>query len=175
MILVHDLITDDRAKHIFEKLPRTKRIIDVGCGIRPCPLPCDEHICIDPHPEYLIHLRYWKPDDRTVTRIDGDASYIEGMPRKDTTVLLLDVIEHMEKEAGLKIRDLAEEFEHAIIFTPLGFYKQDDTSPDAWGLNGGHWQKHRSGWMPEDFPNWKVTTWNLWHREHKCGAILAIR
>jgi len=175
MILKHDLITDDRAKDIFAKLPRTKRLVDVGCGVRPFPLPCDEHICIDPHPEYLVHLRYWQPFDRKVTFIDGDATALADQPREDTTVLLLDVIEHIDKENGLLIRDLAEEFEHAIIFTPLGFYEQGDANPDAWGLNGGHWQKHRSGWMPEEFANWKVWVWDLWHHEHKCGAILAIR
>lgn len=87
----------------------------------------------------------------------------------------MDVIEHMERDRGERIRDLAETFEHAVIFTPLGWYPQDEETPDCWGLNGGYWQKHRSAWQPEDFPNWKVHVWDHWHPKNGVGAILAIR
>lgn len=90
-------------------------------------------------------------------------------------MFLLDVIEHMEREDGEAIRDLLEEFEHAVVFTPLGWCEQSDQNPDPWGYNGGYWQKHRSAWQPEDFSNWKTTVWNEWHAKKKVGAILAIR
>jgi hypothetical protein len=175
MILAHDLLTNPRTAHTFAALPRTKRIADVGCGIRPCPaFPCEDHICIEPHAEYRDLLAQWVPDDRRVTVIDGTADLIADQPREGTTVLLLDVIEHMEKDDGHRIVALAEEFEHAVIFTPLGWYEQGDSNPDGWGLNGGYWQKHRSAWHPGDFANWKIETWRRWH---PCGpgAILAIR
>lgn len=177
MILPHDLITNGRTVEIFKRLPKTKRIVDVGCGIRPCPaFRCEEHICIEPHDEYVDHLREWKPEGvDTVTIINGDADCLAGQPREDTTVMLLDVIEHMERADGERIRDLLEEFEHAVVFTPLGWCEQGGENPDAWGLNGGHWQMHRSAWMPEDFKAWRVHVWNPWHLNNGAGAILAIR
>ncbi len=174
MILEHDLLTNHRTQQTFAGLPRTKRVVDVGCGIRPCPaFPCAEYICIEPHDEYVAHLRDWKRDG-PIEIINGEAEALADQPRKDTTVFLLDVIEHMERDRGERIRDLLKEFEHAVIFTPLGWYEQDDTNPDGWGLNGGYWQKHRSAWEQADFPGWRTTVWPKWHRNGP-GAILAIR
>lgn len=175
MILEHDLLTNPKSCHAFSGLAHTKRIIDVGCGIRPCPaFPCDEHICIEPHAEYVEHLTKWQPTDRKVLIVNGEVEKLADQPRSDTTVFLLDVIEHLEKERGVQIARLLEEFEHAVIFTPLGWHEQGDENPDRWGLNGGYWQKHRSAWQPEDFPNWKVRSWKRWNAENS-GAILAIR
>lgn len=176
MIIAHDLLTNPKTAHTFAALPRTKRIVDVGCGIRPCPaFPCEDHICIEPHGEYVAHMTEWLPDDRMVTIIQGDADILADQPRENTTVFLLDVIEHMEKPVGERIRDLMQEFEHAVIFTPLGWYEQGDTNPDPWGLNGGFWQKHHSAWQPEDFDGWNVTVWQHWYENNGPGAILAIR
>lgn len=176
MILEHDLITNRMTERILENLPRTKRIIDVGPGIRPCPVfKCEEHICIEPHDEYRDHLEAWKPSDRSVRIVPGKADALAQFERKDTTVLLLDVIEHMEKPDGEQIRDLMMEFEHAVIFTPLGECPQGDNNPDGWGLNGGFWQKHRSEWHPEDFDGWWLRSWKKWHKKPDAGAILAIR
>lgn len=176
MILDHDLLTNKKTAETFAGLPLTKRIVDVGCGIRPCPVfACEEHICIEPHAEYVEHLKGWAPADRRVVIVEGEAERLADQPREDTTVLLLDVIEHMEKDRGLKILKLAEEFAHALLFTPLGWYEQGDANPDCWGLNGGFWQKHRSAWQPEDFAGWRVQVWQVWHPNKNVGAILAIR
>lgn len=173
MILDHDLLTNARTVDIFRGLPRTGRIVDVGCGIRPCPIfSCSEYVAIEPHQEYVDHLAHWGRATRIVV---GDAFRLADEQRADTTVLLLDVIEHMERADGEKIRNLLEEFEHAVIFTPLGWYEQGEESPDCWGLNGGYWQKHRSEWQPEDFKGWTVHSWKKWHQKNGVGAIMAIR
>lgn len=175
MILPHDLVTNPKTAETFRRLPWTKRILDIGAGIRPCPIFCNEHICIEPHREYADILRQWQPDDRVVQVIDGEAESAAEIQRDGTTALLLDVIEHMERDRGLAIKALLEEFEHAVIFTPLGWYEQGDANPDGWGMNGGYWQKHRSAWQPEDFEGWSVHVWPQWHRVEPVGAILAIR
>lgn len=175
MILAHDLVTNPKTEGIFRNLPPTSILIDVGCGIRPCPLECRRHIGIEPHEEYIRHLSAWNPAGRKVEIVQGEAEAVGLYDRKDTTVLLLDVIEHMERDRGESIRDLLEEFEHAIIFTPLGWYEQGEQNPDCWGLNGGFWQKHRSAWQPDDFKNWRLHVWKEWHPINGCGAILAIR
>lgn len=172
MILPHDLLTDPRVSHVFAGLARTERIVDVGCGIRPCPLPCDHHVCIEPHEEYVEVLRSWAPTDRTVTVIPGQADLLADQPRHGTTVLLLDVIEHMTKFRGQRIKRLAEEFEHAVVFTPLGWQEQSAANPDRWGYSGGCWQAHRSAWRLEDFEGW---TLRFWRHYDTAGAILAIR
>ena len=174
MILAHDLLINRRTSAIFCGLPRTRRIVDVGCGIRPCPaFHCDEYVCIEPHGEYVEHLRGWERPGQ-VRIVHGEAELVSDELRADTTVLLLDVIEHMERDRGERIRDLLKEFEHAVIFTPLGWYEQGDTNHDCWGLNGGYWQKHRSAWQQADFPGWQTTVWPKWHSSGP-GAILAIR
>lgn len=171
MILEHDLLTNTNTALIFGALKKTERIVDIGAGIRPCrAFKCD-HICIEPHGEYLDELRMC----RDVHALAGEAEMVHAFPRDGTTVFLLDVIEHMERERGEKIRDLMTEFEQAVIFTPLGFMEQGGQNPDAWGMNGGVWQEHRSAWQPEDFDGWQVRTWPVWHRKPNFGAILAIR
>lgn len=172
MILRHSLLTDRRTRAVFASIPPTRRLVDVGPGIRPCPLPCEEHVLIEPCEEYAAHLDRWRPPDRRVVILRGTADLIEAQPRADTTLLMLDVIEHMDRAAGERARILAEEFDHAVIFTPLGWCEQGGENPDAWGLGGGEWQRHRSAWQPKDFDNWAVTVWPDWHAT---GAILAVR
>jgi hypothetical protein len=176
VILKNDLIHGDRTRQIIEGLPRTKRIVDVGCGIRPCPVfQCEEYVCIEPCAEYVEHLKGGFDPHCKLTVINATADALADQPREDTTVLLIDVIEHMERADGERIRDLVKEFAHSVIFTPLGWYAQSDANPDAWGLSGGHWQKHRSAWQPEDFEGWNVRVWEKWHAKHRVGAILAIK
>lgn len=176
MILRHSLLTDQRTASIFAKLPRTKRVIDVGPGIRPCPIfPDAEYVCIEPHYEYCDHLMEWRPPSGRVRVIQQDASYLTYCDTSETTVLALDVVEHMEKDIGLTIVSLMEKFDHAVVFTPLGWYHQGGDNPDAWGLNGGYWQKHRSAWSTYDFKGWKVYFWRRWSFRKGSGAILAIR
>jgi hypothetical protein len=176
MIMAHDLLVNPKTVDIFAGLPRTARIVDVGCGIRPCPVfACREHVCIEPHGEYVEHLMAWHPAGRRVIIVQGEADRLAEQPRKDATVLLLDVIEHLEKDKGREIVRLAEEFEHAVLFTPLGWCEQGEENPDNWDLNGGFWQKHRSAWQPDDFPEWRVRTWQCWDPAKDVGAILALR
>jgi hypothetical protein len=182
MILSHDLLTNPRTRHIFEQLPRTKTIIDVGPGIRPCPVfPCARYVAIEPHAEYCGHLREWDGaglGGAAIEIINTTADALFPRQRRDTTILLIDVIEHMEKLDGWQILNMAMEFEHVVVFTPLGWYPQGYEHPDCWGLGGGFWQKHRSAWMPEDFPaaeGWELHAWPTWHPKNGVGAILAIR
>ena len=40
---------------------------------------------------------------------------------------------------------------------------------DQWGMSGAEWQKHRSGWFPNDFPlenGWTVIASKVFHVEH---------
>ncbi len=72
------------------------------------------------------------------------------------TVFALDFIEHLDKADGLRMLREAERVARSqiVVYTPLGFFPQsydDPDKPDRWGMDGGKWQTHRSGWDPEDF------------------------
>lgn len=143
----------------FSELPRPERLIeadsvlDIGAGLRPMgwykPL---RHVCVEPHAPYAEMLEAggyetWRMTAREALRYAG---------RDFDAIYLLDVIEHMTKPEGeyvLRIARLRSP-EQIIVATPLGFLPQEN---DAWGLGGEHWQTHRSGWMPSDFPGWHVS------------------
>ena len=74
-----------------------------------------------------------------------------------------------------------------VVGTPQGFYPQsyeDPNKPDRWGMGGGYWQTHRSGWDFEDFGDrWDIVCCPDFLKldedgqpmEQPIGAIWAIR
>ena len=129
-------------------------LVDVGPGIRPQDLvPTSVHICVEPHHEYVEILK----DEYPV--ICGKAIDVVPLLKGIDTFVCLDVIEHMEKEEGLKLIEEMKKIarQQIVIFTPNGFEPQSHPDGvDKWGMNGGFWQEHRSGWTPEDFPGWEI-------------------
>jgi hypothetical protein len=157
-------------------------VLDVGCGIRPQTMKHTfVHICVDAHKQYLDVLTKTLPRkgffasrlkyvllNKTVDFV------IDKFPRKSVdTIFLLDVIEHLDKVQGLKlINAFCEIARHQIvIFTPLGFISQDHPDgKDAWGLDGGKWQEHKSGWTPEDFDDsWEFLVSKDFHKTDNLG------
>ena len=158
---------DEVARHIKP----SQRICDVGPGIRPQPFyRADFHLCIEPHEEYQNWLR-----EKGYPVLPGTArDWLPGIDEVGV-VYMLDVIEHMDKEEGLECVGLARrKGEQVVIFTPLGFHEQAyrEGEKDAWGMNGTHWQTHRSGWMPEDFPGAAIYADANFHGHY--GAFFAI-
>lgn len=148
-------------------------VCDIGPGIRPMTIfKAARHVCIEPHGEYADVLEQQGFPVIRKSALEG-LSLIEPVD----SVFLLDVIEHMSKEEGRQVLDLAikKAREQVVVFTPLGFCKQEYQAgeKDAWGMNGTYWQTHRSGWMPEDFPGWSVVTDPTFHGE-RGGALCAV-
>lgn len=145
-------------------------ILDIGCGIRPQeftkPLI---HICCEVHEEYLAALRDGHPDTNFVIMKGLAQDVLRWMPdRSVDTIFMLDFIEHVDKEVGLSIISECERIarKQIVIFTPLGFMKQDYEKGeiDGWGLRGSEWQIHRSGWDPEDFGDeWNILASHIYH------------
>ena len=134
-------------------------VLDLGPGINPQPYltPC-VHICVDAHLPYLERLRRERAGDPRYVLINAPWDRAIGMlPDKSVdTVFALDFIEHLEKADGLRMLREAERVarRQIVVFTPHGFFPQsydDPAKPDRWGMDGGFWQTHRSGWGPEDF------------------------
>jgi hypothetical protein len=154
-VIVHQ---DWRALPLFVEAKRhiadVASVLDIGAGLRPQSLVnAAEVTCMEPHDEYADAL---EAAGFRVIRAAAPAALNFSINRVDT-VVMLDVIEHMEKADGVEAlrRACLIARRQVIVFTPLGFLPQSGgEEADAWGLQGQQWQRHRSGWTPEDFPDW---------------------
>lgn len=148
-------------------------VADIGPGIQPMRFFAPEkHWCIEPCGEYAD----WLQNKGFPVIREKAVAGLSSLSRVDS-VFMLDVIEHMEREEGLAAIEMAlkKAKRQVVVFTPLGFVPQEpgDDGLDAWGMHGGEWQRHRSGWMPEDFPGWDVLVNKEFHGE-RGGAFFAI-
>lgn len=129
-------------------------VLDIGPGIRPMgwykPV---RHICAEPHGPYADMLY---PAGYEVWRVPALVALANAEPGSIDAIYMLDVIEHMEREEGEEALRLAQALspKQIVVATPIGFLAQHG---DQWGLGGEHWQEHRSGWMPADFPGWRIS------------------
>ena len=131
-------------------------VLDVGAGLRPMTMyrPA-RHICVEPYGPYCKVLRTAGYEVLQGTAEHVLSTVLEFEPKIDA-IFLLDVIEHMEKDVGRNVIELAKQVarEQIVLYTPVGFMKQTE---DNWGMGGHEWQTHRSGWQPDEFPGWHIT------------------
>ena len=149
-------------------------VLDVGCAFRPQHLvEARIHICCEPFQEYM---------DRLLVETVGEAKYVylnadltvasQLLPDASVdSVFMTDVIEHIDRNVGLqgleRLKKIARN--QIVLFTPLGFMDQNpgDDGVDPWGMGGMEFQKHRSGWTPDDFPasaGWTVIACKDFHQ-----------
>jgi len=136
-------------------------LVDIGCGLRPYIYEKSKiHVCIEPYEEY-INIAKSAYKDYNMVFIKKDAlSGLKLFPDNSVdTVIMLDFIEHVEKEEGFEILKEADRIarKQIVVFTPLGFVSNDSGEKDNWGLDGVVFQEHKSGWYPEDFgEDWEI-------------------
>jgi len=130
---------------------------------------------VDAHRPYLQQVQ---PELTACTFICGKAS--EVLPRlMDNSfdlVLAIDFIEHLTRRSGWAfLREAKRIGRRVAIFTPLGYMEQSYAPGelDAWQMDGTHWQTHRSGWTPQDFPGWDIEVLPDFH-DHTVGAFWAV-
>ena len=152
-------------------LPRPKGLIecdtvlDIGAGIRPMNWYVPKsHVCTDPYEPYYLRLC-----DAGYEAVQGTALDVLAVLSSDA-IYLLDVLEHMHKNEGIEVIDLAKKkaIKQIVIFTPKGFVQQ---TKDAWNMGGEYWQTHRSGWLPGEFPGWDISFYDegffaIWTNTH---------
>jgi Methyltransferase domain len=120
-------------------------ILDVGCG---CPSPLrvlqGVHLVgVDGYGPALEQARRLRSHDEYFLRDVREIGELMRSRRFDACVAL-DVIEHLEKEDGLRMLRSMEHLaaRRVIIFTPNGFVPQQSQD--------GNLQEHLSGWTPEE-------------------------
>jgi hypothetical protein len=97
---------------------------------------------IDAHP-YESPLHAWVYDD---IRVADALDVLDELAGYDV-VVLGDVIEHFEKDDGLRLlRALSGRNRNVLVTTPLHFFEQE--------LPGAPYETHRSHWTREDFAEW---------------------
>lgn len=180
--MIHWLKREELMPKAIEKINPVLIGLDIGVGIVSHKyLKSVVYICSEPYQEYVDVLK-------SKISIDNDRVYV--IQKKDwyesvcnleeksiDSVYLIDVIEHLTKEEGVKLLEMTEKVvrNQIVLFTPLGFVRQEvlDGGKDAWGLNGAEYQEHKSGWMPEDFDEtWDIYACKDFHNLNNIGEKL---
>jgi hypothetical protein len=158
-------------------LKRANVLLDIGAGVRPQRfVECKRHVCIEAHGEYCDVLR--ENGYETIQALVPDGLIGLDIGNIDTAIAV-DVIEHLPKGDGfMLLSEMQRMAKQAVIFTPLGYMPQDGGKDvDPWGYQGQFWQKHRSGWTPDDFHGWRCFVDEDFHtreRGSKAGAFFAV-
>lgn len=176
---------------------RAETVLDIGCGIQPQDyIVPNVHICCEPFGQYVDYLldaiqqkkqRLFYDRRYVVLQADWEETVKVVASRSVDAVYVMDVIEHLEKGDGVRLLKATEQLitQQLVLFTPLGFVPQEHPDgKDAWGLDGGHMQRHKSGWWPEDFDaSWDILACKTFHlvdnvgrpRDTPAGAFYAIK
>ncbi len=171
-----EILWTDRDSLMSEAASRilnSNTVLDIGCAFRPQKFTTPRiHICCEPFHEYMERLMVETKGDSKFVYLKLTANQVcQVMPRHSVdTAFLCDVIEHINKEEATSVIAALKEIVRSqiVIFTPLGFMDQDPDADglDQWGMNGAEWQKHKSGWVPDDFPTsegWTIVACKDFH------------
>lgn len=123
---------------IIEPLILSGRVLDLGCGHRHFTHTRTDTIWVD------IDIAKHATDPRVICLDARDMPKVLRRMRF-STILMLDLIEHMPKRDGTKLLDALEKMTSRIVIcTPVGELWIPDT-PD---LEDPH--THKSGWTPQE-------------------------
>lgn len=129
---------------------KPKRILDIGPGkgkygllIREYLNPVETLDCVEAWPPYLAAFPWLYGIYDHVISADVREMRVEGLGFYDV-VLMIDVIEHMDKEAGIQLLERIPGW--VIVCTPEQFFQ----NPEADEIPT---EKHRSLWSRADFGN----------------------
>lgn len=134
---------------INTKTKNSKSVVELGAGFFNRLSNIDKNISLK------IGIEIWKPyiDNAKYNdciKIQGDIKNYKKLLESYEldTVMIVDVLEHFDKEDGFKlIEDLKQNFNKIILMLPIGRYEQDK---DVTGFGAHEYQTHRSYWYDED-------------------------
>lgn len=149
-------------------------VLDVGCGNYTSPissqmrkLPFAKLISVDVHAPVIIeimrkkHILDFKCAEHTVSVFDGtDLALYEREPID--VIIFLDVIEHINKQAGVAVlkKAMEEAKKRVLIWIPLEECPQGE-------LDNNPHQKHVSSWTKDELEElgFEVTVFSRFHRQ----------
>jgi SAM-dependent methyltransferase len=134
--------------------PFPQSVLDVGCGLSLKSKFIGGHntvrVGLDLHRPYLEAAREQNPNVSWIP-VQADVAQLSELFLSNTfdLVLLLDIVEHLEKPQALKLLTDAEEIAKVAVAveTPKGFLPQD---LDILGFEQHHLQTHRCGFEKEE-------------------------
>lgn len=150
--MYREIQVNDFLPILLEQLKFSESILDIGSGTGTLLERYEASLVIglDIHRPYLLHRKYKSPH---IIPLHADARHIDKLflPGTFSAVTLIDSLEHFAKAEGKKLLSKAEMIANGrvVVFTPRGFFPQEGT--DHYHLQGEYYQRHWSGWEPEDF------------------------
>lgn len=126
---------------------KVRSVLDVACGLslKSQYITADLRVGVDIYRPYLEKIQA----DVPYAAVLADCMDIGKLflPRSFDLVLLLDIVEHLEKPQSLRLMEMAEQIARVavIVETPKGYVPQNI---DIWGHGGHEFQTHRCGWEP---------------------------
>jgi len=119
-------------------------VLDLGSGIRPNAgvVLLNPSLHVDVYTPYLDAIK-----NRSMTLLLDLSNGLDNFIASSyDVVLLLDVLEHLQKAAALNLLAEAKRIarKKVIVFTSDGFLPQE---VDAWGKGGDTYQRHRCGFV----------------------------
>lgn len=146
---------ENTVQRIFEReglypTGKIRTVLDVGCGLslKSQYIDADVRVGVDIYRPFLEKIEA----DAPYAVVNADALEIGNLflPRSFDLVLLLDILEHMQKKDALRVMDMAEQIARVAVIaeSPKGYVPQNI---DIWGHGGHIYQTHRCSWEPEEF------------------------
>lgn len=141
-------------KFLYSRIQKDSTLLDIGCGPKIYSNPfkdiCSEILTIDAwHPT--------NPDILLNVEKESILPYLNN--KKYDYILLLDFIEHLEKEAGNKLIEDCKLIcsQEIIMLTPCENIwtsnKENVQNPSLWSFNNVY-DMHKSIWAESDFIGW---------------------
>ncbi|OGW83290.1 MAG: hypothetical protein A2Z83_04590 [Omnitrophica bacterium GWA2_52_8] len=131
---------------LLRELSDCQSILDLGCGRH-------SFVPIVPSNIHTVGVELFKPHYEEALRkgrhdeyINEDITKVMFEDNRFDAVVMLDVIEHLDREAGEALIQKMERWARrkVVIFTPNGFLHQHE-------YDGNPLLEHRSGWTAEEF------------------------
>lgn len=144
---------DENYKQIMSLIPKDRTILDLGCG--------NGGPFIGEKFPFLMGVDIWKkkfemPEYDVIYFYDIKKILEIVYPKFFDIVTCIDVIEHLEKEEGLKLIEDAEKmaWDKVIFFTPKKWDEtknKDSFENPKWWSFGNEYCLHKSHWTEKDF------------------------
>lgn len=121
------------------ELEDCESVLDLGCGSSSPIQYCKNikySVGVDAYKPYLEESKKKKIHDKYIL---GDITKVNFKPKSFDAVIMIDVLEHLEKESGNQLLEKAENWarKKIIVSTPNGFLPGEDRIS---------FQSHRFGW-----------------------------